>query len=167
MMSSTGGSRTVSGARPAGWGIRVLAFLIDIALPVLVIAGAWALTAFSSHEVTRTSADGTSFTVDEPTALSWVFWLAAFIAIGISAWNQGYRQSLSGYSFGKQRLGIRQVTVETDEPLGVNRGMLHWLFIWVDFLICYIGVLWPLWDAHNQTLIADKLSRAHVIHEKY
>ena len=39
-------------------------------------------------------------------------------------------------------------------------ALAYW--IWVDFAICYIGVLWPLWDAKRQCLLSDKVTGAVV-----
>jgi uncharacterized RDD family membrane protein YckC len=66
-----------------------------------------------------------------------------------------YGESRTGRSPGKALYRLRLVREETGQPLGfgaaVGRRFAHVL----DVLSCYLGCLWPLWDAKRQTF-ADK-----------
>lgn len=42
-------------------------------------------------------------------------------------------------------------------------NFLRQILLMVDFAICYIGVLWPLWDQKKQCLLSDKVASAIVI----
>ena len=77
-------------------------------------------------------------------------------------WNKAYREGTTGKSIGKQITGYTTLKEETGEPLGFGMGFVRLLLLWVDFAICYIGVLWPLWDAKRQCLLSDKVTGAVV-----
>ena len=53
-------------------------------------------------------------------------------------------------------LKCRVVDERTGQPIGFGRSVLRQLAHAVDAVICYVGFLFPLWDARRQTL-ADKL----------
>ena len=94
------------------------------------------------------------------------FWLLFRLAyvIGFAIWNQIIRQGRTGSSLGKQWVGIRVIREDYGQPLGgwltFGRSLLHIL----DGLPCYLGYLWPLWDAKRQTF-ADKLVHSVVLHQ--
>jgi hypothetical protein len=77
-------------------------------------------------------------------------------------WNKAYREGTTGKSIGKQITGYTTLKEDTGEPLGFGMGFVRLLLLWVDFAICYIGVLWPLWDAKRQCLLSDKVTGAVV-----
>ncbi len=67
-----------------------------------------------------------------------------------------------GYDVGDRVLGQTLVSEPTGQPVGSGmtvfvRNLAHIL----DALACYIGFLWPLWDAKRQTF-ADKVM-THVV----
>jgi uncharacterized RDD family membrane protein YckC len=68
-----------------------------------------------------------------------------------------------GYDFGDRIVGQRLVRESTNQPMGsgwsvFGRAIAHVL----DALPCYVGFLWPLWDAKKQTF-ADKILTTVVI----
>ena len=71
-------------------------------------------------------------------------------------WNFGYRQGTTGSSIGKSLLKFKVVSETTGEPLGFGMSVVREIAHLVDAVICYIGYLFPLWDAKRQTL-ADKI----------
>ena len=76
--------------------------------------------------------------------------------------RKAYREGTTGKSIGKQITGYTTLKEDTGEPLGFGMGFVRLLLLWVDFAICYIGVLWPLWDAKRQCLLSDKVTGAVV-----
>lgn len=158
------------GRQYAEWIWRVLAYLIDY-IPAAIIAGiGWFCTIIftSTSEVTR---EGTfygtpySYTSTETSVsaigliLAVIFYL---IALVYWFWNKGVREGTTGKSIGKQVTGYTTLHEETNQPIGAGMGCLRLLLLWVDFLICYIGVLWPLWDPKRQCLLSDRLTKAVV-----
>lgn len=77
-------------------------------------------------------------------------------------WNVGFRQGVSGQTWGKRVVGISVVDAQTGRPLGVGRSIGRQLAHIVDALPCYLGFLFPLWDAKAQT-IADKMIGSVVV----
>jgi uncharacterized RDD family membrane protein YckC len=84
--------------------------------------------------------------------------LLAF-AFGIyNAWLNGS----TGQSVGKKIMGTKVVGEATGQPIGGGLGIVRYLAHIVDAIICFIGFLFPLWDAKKQTL-ADKIMKTVVI----
>jgi uncharacterized RDD family membrane protein YckC len=120
----------------ADWGTRVASYAIDfIALSVIaniVSAGSQTLGTLLS--------------------------LVAF-AFGIyNAWLNG----ATGQSVGKKIMGTKVVGEATGQPIGGGLGIVRYLAHILDAIICFIGFLFPLWDAKKQT-IADKVMKTVVI----
>jgi uncharacterized RDD family membrane protein YckC len=84
------------------------------------------------------------------------------IAMAFNIYNTIFRQGRTGYSFGKAAVGIRLLKESTREPMGAGLCFVRQLAHTVDNLVCYLGWLWPLWDAKNQTL-ADKIMGTIVV----
>jgi len=71
-------------------------------------------------------------------------------------WNYGYRQGTTGSSLGKSVMKFKVVSEVTGQPIGFGFSVLRFLAHFVDSIICFVGFLFPLWDAKRQTL-ADKI----------
>ena len=76
--------------------------------------------------------------------------------MAFAIWNYGYRQGTTGSSIGKSVLKFKVVSEKTGQPIGFGLSIVRQLAHVVDAIICYIGYLFPLWDAKRQTL-ADKI----------
>lgn len=81
--------------------------------------------------------------------------------IGVAIW-QLIREGRTGQTVGKQALGIRLVRESDGQPLGVGMAFVRRLAHFLDSLACYLGWLWPAWDAKRQTF-ADKVCGSIVI----
>ena len=130
----------------AHWGLRLAAYLLDMVLliPGYIVAVVGATLGGSTA---NSGAQG----------LGILLAVVGYVAlIGFMIWNQILRQGRTGASLGKQWVGIRVVREDSGLPLGgwltFGRQLLHVL----DGLPCYLGYLWPLWDAKRQTF-ADKI----------
>ena len=77
-------------------------------------------------------------------------------------WNTFLRQGSTGYTIGKEKVGIKLVSEATGQPIGAGMAFVRQIAHAVDAIICYIGFLFPLWDAKRQT-IADKLLSTLVV----
>src|SRR5689334_9907566 len=85
-----------------------------------------------------------------------VYILAYLIGLAYWIWNWGYRQGTTGQSIGKSVMKFKVVSEKTWQPIGFGLSVVRQLAHFVDAIICYIGFLFPLWDAKRQTL-ADKI----------
>ncbi|MFE1313603.1 RDD family protein [Streptomyces sp. NPDC058755] len=88
--------------------------------------------------------------------------IIGFIAlIGLFVW-QIIMEGKTGQTVGKKALGIRTLKEETGQPLGGGMAFVRQLAHILDGLPCYLGYLWPAWDAKRQTF-ADKVCGSIVI----
>jgi uncharacterized RDD family membrane protein YckC len=140
------------------WIARVLATIVD-SIPVVVIAGIGegiAIATGNNSCVANTEGYGGACT----SSFSAIGVLASFLAglavLAYSIWNWGYRQGTTGSTVGKSVLKFKVVSETTGQPIGFGMSLVRQLAHIVDAAICYIGYLFPLWDAKRQTL-ADKL----------
>lgn len=131
----------------APWAKRVGAFLIDIA-PVV---GAYIVGAIISAVL--------------PDALGMLIMLLVWLgSIGWMVYNYGMQQGETGYSLGKGVMGIKLISEQTGQPVGLGLCIARYFVHIVDALPCYVGYLWPLWDAKRQTF-TDKILTQVVIEQ--
>jgi len=74
----------------------------------------------------------------------------------------GYKSGTTGVTFGRSLAKTKLISAETGQPIGVTNGIIRQFAHIIDSIICYIGRLFPLWDAKKQT-IADKVMKTVVI----
>lgn len=149
-----GGYHTYGTPTPyAEWIKRVGAYLVDVAA---MIPGY--LVMLIAAPMLGSDNGGLS-------AIGFVIYLLGAVAVlGIAIWNLIIRQGRTGWSIGKQVLGIRLIGERTGEPLGPGLTFVRLLCHILDQLPCYLGFLWPLWDAKKQTF-ADKIMSSVVIEQ--
>ncbi|MBP1816841.1 RDD family protein [Mycobacterium sp. OAE908] len=142
------------------WVTRVLAWLID-SIPILIIEGiGWGL--LLGTQETACITDTSEYNLGEfcATGASTIgqvsLGLAGLIVLAYAIWNFGYRQGTTGSSIGKSIMKFKVVSEKTGQPIGFGLSILRQLAHIIDGAICYIGYLFPLWDAKRQT-IADKI----------
>ena len=100
-----------------------------------------------------------------PSAIGIIFsGLATIIALAYVIWNYGYRQGTTGSSIGKSVLKFKVISEKTGQPIGFGMSIVRQIAHIVDGLLCYIGYLWPLWDAKRQTF-SDKVMGTIVIRQ--
>ena len=143
----------------AHWGRRVGASLIDLllVLPFFVAA----IVVFASN--TTDSYDEFGYESSTTSARGWIIGLLIIaLALGVGIWNRCIRQGRTGYSVGKQALGIKLILERNGETLGGWRALLREVLHAADNGFWYLGYLWPLWDAKRQ-IFADKIIESVVI----
>ena len=142
------------------WLTRVVAWLID-SIPIFIIEGI-GLALFLGTQETACVTDSSEYNLGQFCAtqtstvgqLSMI--LAGLIVLIYVIWNYGYRQGTTGSSIGKSIMKFKVVSEKTGQPIGFGLSIVRQLAHIVDGAICYIGFLFPLWDAKRQT-IADKI----------
>ena len=129
----------------ANWGQRAGAYLIDIAP---IIGGYIVLLVISLilHNVLSV-------------ILALLFWLGA---LAWTIYNRVITMGNTGQSLGKRVVGIKLVSETTGQPMGAGLCFVRDICHIVDAVICFVGFLFPLWDAKAQTL-ADKIMTTVVI----
>jgi uncharacterized RDD family membrane protein YckC len=138
----------------AGWGSRVGAYLIDVLVAdIPVIIGYFIyIPAMMSAAQTGQQPGGAS---------ALIFWLLALVSLGINIWNRWFKQGSTGQSIGKQVLGIKLLRESDGQPIGPLMAFVRDICHILDG-VCFIGYLWPLWDAKKQTF-ADKILSTVVV----
>ena len=142
------------------WFTRVLGYIIDI-LPGAVVIGIGAGIAFGTADNQCTSSGGEYdygvYCTSNMTAFGMIVYILAYaLAFAYWIWNWGYRQGTTGQSIGKSVMKFKVISEKTGQPIGFGLSIVRQIAHVVDSLVCYIGWLFPLWDAKRQTL-ADKI----------
>jgi uncharacterized RDD family membrane protein YckC len=115
----------------ANWGQRVGAYLIDV-LPVVIL-----------DTIGREIGFG-------------VYAVFALIGLAFTVYNRWYLGGTTGQSLGKKALGLRLISEQSGQPIGPLMAFLRDICHILDTLACFVGWLFPLWDAKRQTF-ADKI----------
>lgn len=142
------------------WHARALAYLVD-SVPVALLVGVGQAVLFGTAQSDCIS-DSSGYEFEavcsvQPTNVGIVVSVVlSLIAAIFAIWNLGYRQGTTGSSIGKSVMKFKVVGEKTGQPIGFGMSIVRQIAHIVDSLICYIGYLFPLWDAKRQT-IADKI----------
>ena len=154
----------VRGRPLAEYAQRVWAWLIDT-----LIAAALQLPGVALILVAVLPAAGDPTPAEVNGGLLAIGILLAVVGVLIAWWNQGWRQGVTGQSWGKQARRIRLVSERDGEPigggLGLARFLIRALISGVVGVYWLITVLWPLWDDKRQTL-EDKMLKTLVVSER-
>ena len=141
------------------WITRVLAWLIDN-VPVFIVLGIAYGIAFGTADNQCVSTGEYSYGVYCTSSFGAIgvilLGLGYIAALAYWVWNWGYRQGTTGSSIGKSIMKFKVVSEKTWQPIGFGLSIVRQLAHIVDGAVCYIGYLFPLWDAKRQTL-ADKI----------
>ena len=121
----------------ANWGQRAGGYLID-AVPVAILA--WI---------------GVSISLT-------VYLLFVLVGLVYTGYNRWYLGGTTGQSYGKRALKLRLISEQTGQPIGPLMAFVRDICHILDTLACYVGWLFPLWDAKRQTF-ADKILNTIVI----
>ena len=121
----------------ASWGERVVANLIDYTGPVILA-------------------------VFVQTAISYS--LGLLLSLAAIAWGlyNAYLGGSTGQSTGKKSQGLRLLREADGQVIGGGLGIGRFFVHIIDAIPCYLGFLWPLWDAKKQTF-ADKILATVVV----
>jgi uncharacterized RDD family membrane protein YckC len=153
--SAPGAPATYGGGAPyAEWIKRVGGYLVDmvVLLPGYLVA----VLGLAIGSVDNSAAN----------AVGVLLALVGYAAVlGVAIWNMFIRQGRTGWSIGKQVIGIRLIGEQTGQPIGAGLCFVRALCHILDSLPCYLGYLWPLWDPKRQTF-ADKIMSTVVIEQK-
>jgi len=161
------GGPTSDSSNYTPWFTRVLAYVID-SIPVYLLGAIGVVVLIAMQRIeTVCVTDDSEFDLGEycatgkngPSTVAWIiFSLCILIAIVFLLWNFVVRQGNTGSSIGKQMMKFKVVSEQTQQPIGVGKSFVRYIAHVLDGAICYIGFLFPLWDAKRQT-IADKLMK--------
>jgi uncharacterized RDD family membrane protein YckC len=151
----------------AGWGSRVVAYIVDGLIVGLVpgilygigfgVAAGSAQTCSTdptTYQVTCTGGGGGGVAI-------FLFLVAAVLGIAGGLFIC-HREGTTGQSPGKKMVNIRLVREYDGQPMGFGMAIVRKICHFLDGFVCYLGYLWPLWDAKKQTF-ADKIMNTVVV----
>lgn len=149
----------------ARWGRRVGAALVDavIGLVAAIPLGIGYAMLFIGASSSTDAYGHTTFEPNSSLAAILLILVGFVLSLAVGLWNTVFRQGRTGYSVGKGVLGIKLVGEATGQPIGPGLTFVRQLAHFLDGL-CYIGYLWPLWDAKRQTF-ADKVMSTVVVNQ--
>lgn len=147
------------------WFTRVLAWIIDYVPAALITGIGYALLAATRDCVTLGQSEygdlfGDAYSDAQVCGASTTgqasIVVFSLLTLAYVLWNYGYRQGRTGSSVGKSILGFRVVSEKTWQLIGFGPSVLRQIAHVLDSIVCYVGYLFPLWDAKRQTF-ADKI----------
>jgi uncharacterized RDD family membrane protein YckC len=136
-----GGHGYAPPGRLADWPIRVGASLIDslVQFPPTVI-GIFAAVAVNGDDPSLNSTAST------------VMVLGFLLTVVLAIWNRVIKQGRSGQSVGKKLTRLKIVSANTGRTIGVGRTFAREICAILLNYLCFLNLLWPLWDAKQQAL---------------
>lgn len=83
---------------------------------------------------------------------------------GTIAWVVIYAKQVgsTGQAWGHKVAGVRIVDANTGQPIGTGRAVGRYFASILSVLPCFLGYLWPLWDAKKQTF-HDKIVNTYSV----
>ena len=126
------------------WCRRAASYILRIILPTSLLS-----QLIDSVLYGRSSIDGTTGI--------WINCVSIIIVCVISACS-----TRNGQTWSHHFLGLQVVDQYSNLPISGVRMGLREIAHCVDFVPCFIGFLWPLWDTKGQTF-ADKIMRTTII----
>jgi uncharacterized RDD family membrane protein YckC len=145
----------------AGWGARVVAYLVDYLIVGLVPTILYFVGGAMSAGTTTYDPNTGAFTTTGGSGGGTVLELLGGL-LSLAGWIWvAYLEGTKGQSIGKKTVNIRVVREADGQLLGFGPAVVRKLAHVLDG-ICCIGYLWPLWDAKKQTF-ADKIMNTVVV----
>jgi len=134
-------------------GANLLDALIGVAVAIPLLAPGCALLFSSLGSVTYDSAADVN-RVGEPSLLAIVLLVVGYVGVfAFGVWNLIVRQGRKGQTLGKSWVHIKVVREANGDVPGVWLALGRYLLQSIlTPLTLYLNLLWPLWDAKNQTL---------------
>ncbi|GAA2130568.1 hypothetical protein GCM10009760_03260 [Kitasatospora kazusensis] len=150
----------------AGWGSRVVARIIDqfsiFLLPTILIGVGYVQVVSSAVKTINTvNTTGVADTTTTSSSGTVFFLIGGVLNLaGLALYT--YMQGTKGQSLGQKAVNIRVLSEATGQPIGWGMAFVRQLCHMLDYFVCCLGFLWPLWDAKKQTF-ADKIISTVVV----
>jgi uncharacterized RDD family membrane protein YckC len=137
---AAGGAPQVHGRTLADWPTRAMGGLVDYVAPSIVGGILYVILAQASL------------------VLGLIVSLLPIVYIIYISIQQGE----TGQTPGKRMAGTKLIREADGQPIGAGLSVGRYFLHFIDSAICYVGWLFPLWDAKRQT-IADKIVSTVVV----
>ena len=137
-------------ARPAGFLIRTIAYLID-AFVLSLVGGGFPYLFLSTGQQLNGPANGAAAPAG---GTSLILSLVYFVLL----WSQAG----GGRTIGMRLCRLRVVGAD-GRLIGIGDALVRWIGLWISFIVCFIGVLWVAGDANKQGW-HDHLAHTYVVY---
>ena len=128
---------------------RLVAAVIDAAIPIAIIIVAFIVGAVLSN------ASG---------ALGGLIILVGYLgALGFSIYNMIVTQGKTGQTIGKKMQGIRVVSQETGQPIGVGMAFVRYLIHSFVDGICLAGYIYGFFINPKRQTVGDIVAKSYVV----
>lgn len=107
---------------------------------------------------------GIGFVISAPGRISGsvgVYAIFSLASLAFMFWNMA-KQGTTGQSIGKGVMKIKLISEETGQVVGAGLSIGRYFVHILDAISCFVGYLFPLWDAKRQTF-ADKILKTVVV----
>jgi uncharacterized RDD family membrane protein YckC len=150
--ASLGWARPAGPGGPAGFGLRLGAYLIDNLLTqfvvLFVVYGSIAAAALLGWALFAAIDGGRAGGV----LMVFVVLAAVTAAIAFTIWYELHAGRRRGQTYGKQLVDVVVVDATTGQPgIGAGRAFVRLLARWLSGVVFGLGFLWAIWDPHQRT----------------
>jgi uncharacterized RDD family membrane protein YckC len=132
----------------AGFGVRVLAYLVDGVI-LSFFGGAFPYLVIPNND---------TVTVGQQVTTTTSGWVLVSLIYFVIFWSR----LGGGRTLGMRLLRLRVVREETTAPPGIVDAIVRWIGLWVSFALCFVGVIWVAFDSRHQGW-HDKIARTLVV----
>ncbi|GAA2452097.1 RDD family protein [Streptomyces macrosporus] len=156
----------------ASWGARLGATLLDglmvNLLPMILVVAGYAQIIGAAVDAVESCPVGDTACAEVSVQVPGSAWalitVGALLSLAGFLWLT-YKEGSTGQTPGKKALKISVLREADGRPLGFGMAFVRRLAHTLDGMACYIGYLWPLWDAKKQTF-ADKVMSTVVVKQQ-
>ncbi|WP_280366698.1 RDD family protein [Nocardia wallacei] len=169
MTAHEAGSGAAAGLRYAPWHLRLVSGLVD-GLLVGAVFGVWMVVLRTSPEwIGPQPEDLSSGDIGYAEGLEgrrqttrWLVGAMLSVTALVLLANTVVAQGITGRTLGKLLTGQRLVRSAPGRRVGIGRALLRQCAHVLDAVPCYLGFLWPLFDAQRRTF-ADIVTKTVVV----
>jgi uncharacterized RDD family membrane protein YckC len=135
----------------AGWFQRVVATIIDGIIGALFALPGFVVLLAGPTEIAPCTINGEAYLCEQPTDSTLGIAVLLYI-VGAVVYLVLYCRLLGkGATWGRKAMGYRILDAQSGQPIGTGRAVGRFFARILDGIPCYLGYLWPLWDAENRT----------------
>ncbi len=135
----------------AGWFQRVVATIIDGLIGFVFVLPGLIVVMAGPTEIAGCTINGEPMLCEQPTGTTLGIAILLYVIGGLAYLVLYCRMLGKGATWGRKAMGYQILDAQTGQPIGTGRAVGRFFARILDQIPCYLGYLWPLWDAENRT----------------